>query len=211
MTGPFEPPSGGSGQPNGDRRELPPELNPRRPASRTRQPRQRPAGGGRRWSRKRIAAVIAGGLAIVLVGTTAFGAATFAYVTGHIKQIDPFCHSCKRPGGGAMGDLNILIVGSDSRAGLTKAQEKQLHVGSDVGQRSDTMILLHIPKGGGKAILVNLPRDSYVTIPAHESDGHLVPAQKNKINAAYSEGGAALTIQTVEDNTGVRIDHYIEI
>jgi LCP family protein required for cell wall assembly len=155
-------------------------------------------------------------LAAALAGTLAlggvFGAAAFSYLTDRLHQINPFCTACHRPSGGAFGDLNILVVGSDSRAGLSKAEQKQLHVGHDAGKRSDTMILLHIPKGGGKATLVNLPRDSYVTIPAHRSSsGQQIPAQKNKLNAAYSLGGPKLTIQTVEANTGVRIDHYIEI
>jgi LCP family protein required for cell wall assembly len=166
----------------------------------------------RGWSRRKLLATAAGGVVVLLFVTTAFGAAAFTFITGHIKQINPFCHSCSRPSGGAVGDLNILIVGSDSRAGLTAQQQRQLHVGHDPGQRSDTMILLHLPAGGGKAVLVSLPRDSYVTIPAHtDSTGHTVAAQKNKLNAAYSEGGAPLTIRTVEQNTGVRIDHYIEI
>jgi LCP family protein required for cell wall assembly len=155
-------------------------------------------------------ATIAGGLAVVLVLVFGIGALIGLSILGKIHKINPF-PSGARPTGGAIGDLNILIVGSDSRAGLTKAQEKSLHVGHDAGQRSDTMILLHIPAGGGKADMVSLPRDSYVTIPAHRSDGHEVPAQKNKLNAAYSLGGPKLTIQTVEYNTHVRIDHYIEI
>jgi LCP family protein required for cell wall assembly len=165
----------------------------------------------RRWTRRRLLSTIAGAMALVLVGTIGVGWITVASILDRIKHINPFCHSCSRPSGGAVGDLNILLVGSDSRAGLTKAQQQQLHVGHDPGQRSDTMILLHIPKGGGKAVMVSLPRDSYVTIPAHRSGGQLVPAQMNKLNAAYSEGGAALTIRTVEYNTHVRIDHYIEI
>src|SRR2546421_49368 len=87
-----------------------------------------------------------------------------------------------RQPGGVKGDLNILLVGSDSRSGLTAAQQRQLHVGHNAGQRSDTMILLHIPRGGGKAILVSLPRDSYVTIPRHkDATGHVVPASMNKL------------------------------
>jgi LCP family protein required for cell wall assembly len=150
-------------------------------------------------------------MAVLLVVVVGGGWLTISSILGNIKHINPFCHSCDRPGGGAIGDLNILIVGSDSRAGLTKAEQKQLHVGHDPGQRSDTMILLHIPDGGGKAYMVSLPRDSYVKIPAHKSGGELVPAQMNKLNAAYSLGGAKLTIKTVEANTHVRIDHYIEI
>lgn len=150
-------------------------------------------------------------MAVLLAGTVGIGWITVSSILGSIKHINPFCHDCDRPGGGAIGDLNILIVGSDSRAGLTKAEQKQLHVGHDQGQRSDTMILLHIPDGGAKAVMVSLPRDSYVKIPAHRSGGELIPAQMNKLNAAYSLGGAKLTIKTIEANTHIRIDHYIEI
>ncbi|HVV77778.1 MAG TPA: LCP family protein [Mycobacteriales bacterium] len=207
------------------RRQLPPELDPRRPASRKAPTRPAPArnvttpgeyrrwgpGWLRRWTRRRLVSTVAGGMALVLVAVLGVGWLTISSILGSINRINPFCTSCHRPSGGAVGDLNILIVGSDSRAGLTKAQQLQLHVGHDPGQRSDTMILLHIPKGGGKAVMVSLPRDSYVKIPAHRSGGQLVPAQMNKLNAAYSEGGAKLTIRTVELNTHVRIDHYIEI
>jgi LCP family protein required for cell wall assembly len=158
-----------------------------------------------------VIATVAGAMAIVLTASFGVAALTGLSILNSINKINPFCTNCHRPSGGAVGDLNILIVGSDSRAGLTKGQEKHLHVGHDAGQRSDTMILLHIPAGGGKAVMVSLPRDSYVTIPAHRSGGQEIPAQKNKLNAAYSLGGAKLTIETVEDNTHVRIDHYIEI
>ncbi|HTW21501.1 MAG TPA: LCP family protein [Mycobacteriales bacterium] len=201
-------------------RTLPPELDPRRPPTRSRPggPPKPPRPPGRRrglrgirdWSRKRLLATIAGVTAVVVVLVFGVGALMGLSILDKIHKINPF-PSGPRPSGGAVGDLNILIVGSDSRAGLTKAQEKNLHVGHDAGQRSDTMILLHIPAGGGKADMVSLPRDSYVTIPAHRSDGHLVPAQMNKLNAAYSLGGPKLTIQTVEYNTHVRIDHYLEI
>lgn len=217
MSGTYDgPPHGGETA----TRTLPPELDPRRPPSRGRpgRPPKPPGPPGRRrglrgfreWSRKRMIATIAGVMAAVLVLVVGLAALAGLSILDKIHKINPF-PSGSRPTGGAIGDLNILIVGSDSRAGLTKAQENTLHVGHDAGQRSDTMILLHIPAGGGKADMVSLPRDSYVTIPAHRSNGHEVPAQMNKLNAAYSLGGAKLTIQTVEYNTHVRIDHYIEI
>jgi LCP family protein required for cell wall assembly len=219
-----EPPDGQAG---GGRR-LPPELDPRRPATKRppRTPRTPSAasqvsaegdyrrwgpGWLRRWTRRRLISTVAGGMALLLVLILGGGWLTLSSILSGINRINPFCHSCHRPGGGAVGDLNILIVGSDSRAGLRKAEQTALHVGHDPGQRSDTMMLLHIPDGGGKAILVSLPRDSYVKIPAHRSHGERVPAQMNKLNAAYSLGGAKLTIETVEANTHVRIDHYIEI
>src|SRR4029078_13058320 len=63
---------------------------------------------------------------------------------------------------------NWLITGSDSRAGLTKKEENQLALGHDIsGNRSDTILLLHVPANGTRPTLVSLPRDSYVPIPRH--------------------------------------------
>jgi LCP family protein required for cell wall assembly len=107
---------------------------------------------------------------------------------------------------------NWLLVGSDSREGLTKAERKELHTGRDEGsQRTDTIMVIHIDDSG-KPTLVSLPRDSYITIPAHIAlDGSSVEDRKNKINTAYSKGGAPLLVETVERNTGLHIDHYMEV
>jgi LCP family protein required for cell wall assembly len=107
---------------------------------------------------------------------------------------------------------NWLLVGSDSREGLTKAERRDLHTGIDEGsQRTDTIMLIHIDNSG-KPTLVSLPRDSYVTIPAHIAlDGSSVEDRKNKINTAYGKGGAPLLVETVERNTGLHIDHYMEV
>lgn len=202
MTGPTDGPRDDS-----DDLPLPPHLNPRGAHS-----DGAPTGGKRKRSKKRIAAWIAGGLAGVLVIGAVTGLIAIDRILAKIRHANVFCNNCDRPSGGVVGDLNILVVGSDSRAGLSRAQQNALHVGSDVGRRSDTMILLHIPRGGGKAVIVSLPRDSYVTIPAHkDANGKLVPASHNKLNASYSIGGPKLAIATVEANTHVRIDHYIEI
>jgi LCP family protein required for cell wall assembly len=215
MAGPNDGPDGG-GWP-----QLPPELNPRGRNS-------TPAGAGKsgaapgapgqpgtpkpRRSRKRVLAWVAGSLAVLLLvgGVTSWAA--ISHFLGNIKKINVFAGLTHRPSGGVQGDLNVLLVGSDSRAGLTPAQQRALHVGHDPGQRSDTMILLHIPRGGGKAVLISLPRDSYVLVPAHrDKSGRHIPAAYNKLNAAYAIGGAPLTVRTIEQNTHVRIDHYVEI
>jgi LCP family protein required for cell wall assembly len=99
--------------------------------------------------------------------------------------------------------FNYLLVGSDSREGLTPEQQQQLNGGGNAeGKRTDSIILVHVPSGGGKSALVSIPRDSYVPIPGHGS---------NKINAAFAFGGAKLLTQTVEQVTGVHIDGYLEI
>lgn len=94
-----------------------------------------------------------------------------------------------------------LIVGSDSRSDLTEEQRKELGTGGDVGQRTDTIMLLHT--GDGPNMLMSIPRDSIVSIPGY-GDG-------NKVNAAFAYGGPQLLIQTIENETGIRIDDYIEI
>jgi len=107
---------------------------------------------------------------------------------------------------------NWLLVGSDSREGLTKAERKELRTGADEGtQRTDTLMVIHITDEG-TSTLVSLPRDSYVIIPAHTAlDGMEVTDRRNKINSAYGKGGAPLLVETVERNTGLHIDNYMEI
>ncbi len=103
------------------------------------------------------------------------------------------------PGSGT----NWLITGSDSRQGLTRAQERALSTGVNIsGQRSDTIMVLHQPAGGGRAVLISIPRDSYVNIPGHGM---------NKINAAFTFGGPKLLAQTVQNATGLYINHYMGI
>jgi LCP family protein required for cell wall assembly len=98
-----------------------------------------------------------------------------------------------------------LLVGSDSRQNLTPEQQAELQTGGDLGNgRTDSILMVHVPGFGSDAptTLVSIPRDSYVEIPGYGQD---------KINAAFSLGGAPLLAQTVEKATGVRLDHYAEI
>jgi LCP family protein required for cell wall assembly len=116
-----------------------------------------------------------------------------------IDMVDAFPSShrpAEQPG------TTYLLVGSDSRKGLSRAENRKLGTGGvgDVGQRTDTIMLLHT--GDGPSLLLSIPRDSIVPIPGHGS---------NKINAAFAYGGAPLLVQTLEQSTGVRIDHYVEI
>jgi LCP family protein required for cell wall assembly len=95
-----------------------------------------------------------------------------------------------------------LLVGSDSRQGLTVEQQQALATGGDTGNgRTDTILLVHVPALGSRtpATMVSIPRDSYVPIPGYGRD---------KINAAFAIGGAPLLAQTVEQATGLRLDHY---
>ncbi|RDI61656.1 LytR family transcriptional attenuator [Nocardia pseudobrasiliensis] len=105
---------------------------------------------------------------------------------------------------GKTAGTNWLLTGSDSRVGLTQDQERELSTGDQAdagGERSDTMMLVHIPKSGPTTI-VSLPRDSYVQIPG---------VGRDKLNAAFSAGGPKLLVQTVETATGLHIDHFAKI
>lgn len=100
---------------------------------------------------------------------------------------------------------NWLLVGSDSRQGLSVEQQQALATGGDMGNgRTDTILLIHLPALGSstRATAVSIPRDSYVPIPGNGKD---------KINAAFAIGGAPLLTQTVEQATGLRLDHYAEV
>ncbi|MER6373794.1 MULTISPECIES: LCP family protein [Streptomyces] len=108
---------------------------------------------------------------------------------------------------------NYLIVGSDSRAGMSAEEKKKLHTGSAEGKRTDSMMILHVGDNGDT--LVSLPRDSNVTIPTYKGSGSgkTFPGtgRQVKLNAAYAEDGPTLLVRTIEYNTGLHIDHYVEI
>jgi LCP family protein required for cell wall assembly len=98
-----------------------------------------------------------------------------------------------------------LLVGSDSRSDLSPEQQSDLATGGDTGNgRTDTIMLIHVPglTSDVAPTLVSIPRDSQVSVPGND---------ENKINAAFSLGGPALLVQTVEQSTGIRVDHYAEI
>jgi LCP family protein required for cell wall assembly len=151
-------------------------------------------GGGRNYRKWAVRGVL-----ILLAAWLIFLIVVPIWAWQHISKVDA------EPSGDRPGDTpgtTYLLVGSDSRAGLSKEQRGDLGTGKGSGQRTDTIILLHVPAGDGPRLLLSIPRDSYVDIPGHG---------KQKINAAYSIGGPKLLVQTVEQATKVRIDDYIEV
>ena len=155
-------------------------------------------------------------LSLAVVAISAFSWLGLGQVSGAINRIDVFGSLGERPDKPSSA-LNYLLVGSDTREGLTREQSKLLRVGTTkaaAGARSDTMLIVHISKSRDKATIISIPRDSLVTIPEHPSSLNkekIVPAAKGKINAAFAWGGAPLLIQTIEQETNIKIDHYIEI
>ena len=154
------------------------------------------------------------GISIAVLAISAISALAFGTVTASINQIDVFSGIDKRPEKKSTA-MNYLLVGSDTREGLSKAELKALRVGSvatAAGKRSDTMLLVHISKARDKAVMISIPRDTFALIPEHTSkSGKLIPAVYSKINSSFNWGGAPLLIQTIEEMTELKIDHYIEI
>ncbi|HEY2442356.1 MAG TPA: LCP family protein [Streptosporangiaceae bacterium] len=193
--------AGGSGgyQDGGAQPGVGPDGWPAQPPPQTGRP-ARTGGGYRRsgWRRpgrwiKLIASLIV--LILIVAGGLYF------YLDSKIQRSDVLANFSGRPV--ASAGSNWLIAGSDSRQGLSRADERKYSTGRDVsGQRSDTIMLLHVPANGTRPVLVSLPRDSYVPIPGY---GH------NKLNAAFSFGGPKLLAQTVQEVTGLRIDHFMDI
>lgn len=162
-----------------------------RPPREPRAPRRRRPGGARRGLR----AVL-----VVLLLWFVFVVLTPAHAWTQVTREDT------TPGGDRPASADghtYLLVGSDSRAGLTPEQQKELGVGRDSGgRRTDSIILIHTPSGSGKAVVVSIPRDSYLEIPGEG---------RNKVNAAFAIGGPTLLAQTLEQATGLPIDGYVEI
>ncbi|BBC38793.1 putative transcriptional regulator [Streptomyces graminofaciens] len=120
-----------------------------------------------------------------------------------------------RPVNLSPGSKNILVVGSDSRDGANAKYGKDLTT-----MQSDTLMVMHIPANREWATVVSFPRDSWVEISAcDKGDGTASGLHHAKINEAFAIGGAggevagaaACTIRTVEDNTGLRIDHFMSV
>lgn len=179
---------------------------PRTPASDATPPPRTPPPGGKvaagasgkgRKPRPRWLKITGGIVALLAVWAVWLGLVPM-YSWTSMKQIDATPagdRPAQQPG------TAILLIGSDSRDDLTAAEKAKLGTGTDTGTRTDTMMILYVPPSG-KSVLLSLPRDSYVPIPGH---GH------NKLNAAFSLGGPQLLMQTIEQDTGMRMDGYLEI
>ncbi|WP_330266513.1 LCP family protein [Streptomyces griseorubiginosus] len=162
----------------------------------------------RRWLRG--AGVGAGA---VVLGAAGAGWALYAKLDGNITPDDAAAaelarYEKERPTSLVKGALNILLIGSDSRAGDGNAR-----YGRDSGtERSDTTILLHLAAGRHTATAVSLPRDLMVDVPACRGpDGTRSEPVFTMFNHAFQRGGSACTIRTVEKLTDIRVDHHMVV
>ncbi|KPC66973.1 LCP family protein [Streptomyces chattanoogensis] len=147
-----------------------------------------------------------------LVSVLLLGGAGLGYVyfklNGNLKGVDinaALGHD--RPQNVDNGSMDILVMGSDSRAG------KNGEYGRDEGgARSDTAMIVHVYKGHKKASVVSIPRDTMVKRPDCTKDGRSLPgSQRAMFNTAYEVGGPACAVKTVESISGIRMDHFIEV
>lgn len=174
----------GAHQPAG-RQPLPSSSPPQQP------PPARPRKRRRRRPFLRFVGVLILAYLLFLIGTP-----IYAWTAGTSLDAMP---TGDRPA--AQPGTAILLVGSDGRDSLTDEERAELGTGSIEGNRADTMMILYNPPSG-RSVVMSLPRDSYVEIPGRNN---------NRLNAAFAFGGPQLLIETVELNTGIRIDGYLEV
>ncbi|MDQ4119424.1 MAG: LCP family protein [Actinomycetota bacterium] len=202
----------------------------RSPSRPTRPVRSRPPArrgtAWERWSRRFRTGLAV--LSVVVVGATGAAWSLYRDVTGGMTTTNVIS------GGSSGGDQNILLVGVDSRTDaqgnpLPRQVLEQLRSGAESGVlNSDTIILVHVPADGGSATAFSIPRDSYVNIPGYRRDKINAAYPATKANAARqlaadgvtdpkaldresSQAGRSALITTVQDLTGVTVDHYAEV
>jgi LCP family protein required for cell wall assembly len=168
------------------------------------------------WLRRhrKLLAWTGGGLAALLIGVTATGYLVVRHFNDNIAQANIRGVIGKQPADLHPQAENILVIGSDSRQGTAAAAV-------DSTDQSDTMMLVHIPASRQWAEVMSIPRDSYVNIPSCQmGDGQLSSPRQFKINEAFAIGnlygnhtalGAACTIKTIEQDTGIYIDHFVVV
>ena len=163
--------------------------------------RERTAKSRRVWKRIGIGV----GVFLMLVSTVV----VVAY-----KHLEGNIHGIAVPNG-ALGNrparttaLNVLVMGSDTRQGANG-----VGIGGQTPGLSDTTILLHLSQNRKFAYGVSLPRDAMVNRPAclKKSGNGTDPGGLTQFNAAYAIGGPLCTVKTVEQLTGIRIDHFVVV
>ena len=144
-------------------------------------------------------------MVVVLLVVVGLGYGYFRYQWSKVVS-DP-CTTCVAAANGQ--PYNVLLIGSDSRAGETPAEAAAIgDVADAAGQRSDTIKIVRVDPATGTASSLSIPRDTYVTLSDMAADSQL--SSQNKINAAFAPGPDAL-IQTIENTFGIPINHYIVI
>jgi LCP family protein required for cell wall assembly len=153
---------------------------------------------GRRARQRRALLMVSSAMSAVVLLAAACAWAVTSYVNDSLNRVN-----AGTGGTPSSGPLNILVAGLDERTGLTRAEQREFHVGVSDGEvNTDTLMVVHVPASHRYVEVVSLPRDSWVNIPGHGM---------NKINAALGTGGPKLMVSTVEHATGLTINDYVEV
>ncbi|MGW1792499.1 LCP family protein [Streptomyces tubercidicus] len=170
----------------------------------------RPTGRRRKGPtrRRRVVTITVCALtSVVLLGGAGLGYAYFK-LNGNLKGVDinaALGHD--RPKNVDDGSMDLLVMGSDSRAGKNGDYGKD-----EGGARSDTAMIVHVYKGRKKASVVSIPRDTMIKRPDCSKDGKDVPgARRAMFNTAFEVGGPPCAVKTVESISGIRMDHFLEV
>ncbi len=185
--------------------------------------------GGRRWrpgrrsrgTRHSPALRITGWASVFVVVVLTAGS---LYAYGQYRSVYDSIHrvtitglGSHRPPVYSTTSLNILVFGTDSRAGLSRHEQVKLHVGPSQGeQNTDTILLVHISPGRHAVTVVSFPRDTQVPYYSCAPGPHEPGQQQDltateRINAVLAAGGVSCLWKTVEQQTGIRINHFIEL
>jgi LCP family protein required for cell wall assembly len=159
----------------------------------------------------RVLAWVSIAMTTLLVLATLMGYKLYRDTMGNIHRKDVDSALGKNRPANLTGALNVLLVGSDTRAGAGNKKYGQ-HMENE-GERTDTIIMLHVSPKRDKAMLVSFPRDSMVQQPEcnnPRTNARIAP-RLEMINAAFNDGGIVCTIKTIESLTKIRIDHYIKV
>lgn len=146
---------------------------------------------------RRIGIVAAAAVAIVAIAAVTIGASLFTVAEGNLERVD-LPALTKRTSD--RDPMNVLVVGSDSRKGLSAEQIERYRLGEFDGQRSDTIILVSISGDREHVTVVSFPRDLLVR------DGD----RRRKLTETFA-GGPDHVVDVLQDTTGVPIHHYVEI
>jgi LCP family protein required for cell wall assembly len=170
----------------------------------------------RHWPRKKILIWGSASLALLLVAVVSTGYVMLGHFNANLRQDDIRGLLGAQPVDLHPQAENIMVIGSDSRQGLSKAYGSGL-----VTDQSDTLMIIHIPADRKWAEVMSIPRDSWVNIPACAmGDGQLSAPTQFKINEAFAIGnlggnhtelGIACTVKTLEQDTGIFINHFISV
>ncbi|ARF80111.1 LytR family transcriptional regulator [Kitasatospora aureofaciens] len=171
-----------------------------------------PSGPKRPRRRRRWLMITAGAVAFLLVAAGVTLWIAYRKLDGNITTDSATDRllaelEAERPGrsSAAAGARNILLIGSDDRSGANSS-----YGGQPGTQRSDTTILLHLAADRKHATAVSIPRDVMVTVPSCEKpDGSRSKPGTMQFNWAFELGGPACSIRTVEQLSGIRVDHYV--